>query len=59
MQDDERWKELCAQAAVEKDPVKLSKLVNEICRLLDRRNEQLQSKRLGNRQQDQHKNENP
>jgi hypothetical protein len=30
-----RWKELCAQAAVEQDTEKLLKLVTEINRLLD------------------------
>jgi len=30
----ERWKELCAQAAVEKDPERLINLVNEINELL-------------------------
>lgn len=33
MENDERWKELCSQAAVEKDPVKLIELVNEVNRL--------------------------
>jgi hypothetical protein len=31
---DERWKELCRQAAVEKDPQRLSELVREITNLL-------------------------
>ena len=31
---EERWRELCARAAVEKDPEKLMKLVEEISRLL-------------------------
>lgn len=31
----QRWRELCAQAAVEQDPQKLLKLVTEINRLLD------------------------
>jgi hypothetical protein len=31
----ERWKELCAQAAGEKDPDKLIALVQEINRILD------------------------
>ena len=34
-EDEERWKKLCAQASVEKDPVKLIELVDEINRLLD------------------------
>ena len=40
---EQRWKDLCAQAAVEKDPVKLSQLVSEIMRLID-----LQQKRAKN-----------
>ena len=32
---EERWRELCAQAAVEPDPQKLMELVKEISRLLD------------------------
>jgi len=32
---EERWRELCAQAAVEQDPQKLMELVKEISRLLD------------------------
>jgi len=32
--NNERWRELCAQAAVEQDPQKLMKLVREISRLL-------------------------
>ena len=32
---DERWRQLCAQAAVEQDPQKLMDLVKEISRLLD------------------------
>ena len=31
----ERWRELCAQAAVEHDPKKLIALTTEICRLLE------------------------
>lgn len=31
---DERWRELCAQAAVEQDPKRLLELVTEITRLL-------------------------
>lgn len=30
-----RWKELCAMAATEKDPTRLSQLVSEIMRLID------------------------
>jgi hypothetical protein len=32
---EERWRQLCAQAAVEQDPQKLMELVKEISRLLD------------------------
>ena len=32
---EERWRELCAEAAVEQDPQKLMELVKEINRLLD------------------------
>ena len=35
MTDPEKWKELCAQAAVEKDPKRLLELVQEINRILD------------------------
>ena len=35
--NNERWRELCAQAAVEQDPQKLVKLVREISRLLSLR----------------------
>lgn len=35
MEKSERWRELCAQAAVEKDPKRLMKLVAEISRLFD------------------------
>lgn len=31
---EQRWRELCAQAAVEQDPEKLMQLVTEITRLL-------------------------
>jgi hypothetical protein len=33
-ENEERWKELCAQAAREQDPVKLAELIGEINRLL-------------------------
>jgi hypothetical protein len=36
-QPEERWKELCRQAAVEQDPQKLSQLVREINRLIEAR----------------------
>jgi predicted metal-dependent RNase len=37
--EDERWKQLCSQAAVERDPDKLMKLLQEINRLLDEKDE--------------------
>jgi hypothetical protein len=37
--EDERWKELCSQAAVERDPAKLMKLLEEINRILTEREE--------------------
>lgn len=42
MQDKtERWKELCAQAAVEQNPKKLLALVEEINELLKQKEQQL------------------
>lgn len=35
MTDREKWKELCARAAVEKDPQRLLELVQEINRILE------------------------
>jgi hypothetical protein len=35
MQKNQRWRELCALAAVEQDPKKLMELVAEISRLFD------------------------
>jgi len=35
MEKNQRWRELCAQAAVEKDPDRLMELVAEISRLFD------------------------
>jgi len=40
MQKNERWKELCAQAAIEQDPKKLMELVAEISRLFDLEHDQ-------------------
>jgi hypothetical protein len=40
---DERWKELCAQAAVERDPATLLALVKEINNLLEAREQSLNS----------------
>jgi len=37
----ERWMELCAQAAVERDPEKLNALVKEINRLLREKEDRL------------------
>jgi hypothetical protein len=37
----ERWQELCAQAALEQDPVKMIKLVKEINALLSDKQERL------------------
>lgn len=41
-QNAELWRELCAQAAVERDPVKLMQLVSEINRMLLEKEERLQ-----------------
>ena len=38
----ERWLQLCEQAAVEQDPDRLLKLVNEISRMLDEKNKRVQ-----------------
>jgi hypothetical protein len=38
----ERWLQLCEQAAVEQNPERLLKLVNEIVRMLDEKNERIQ-----------------
>jgi hypothetical protein len=40
----ERWRELCAKAAVEQDPQKLLELTAEITRLLDEKEQRLQQK---------------
>jgi hypothetical protein len=37
----ERWRELCEQAAIEQDPIKLSTLVAEIDRLLEEKQSRL------------------
>lgn len=39
----EKWMELCAEAAVEKDPQRLLDLVQEITRLLDERDKTKQA----------------
>jgi hypothetical protein len=36
-ENDDRWKALCSQAAIEKDPAKLMELVNEVNRLSKRK----------------------
>lgn len=41
-QTKERWLQLCEQAAVEQDPERLLKLVNEISRILDEKNQRVQ-----------------
>jgi hypothetical protein len=41
---EKRWRELCAQAAVEQDPEKLMELVTEITRLLAEEQERAKSK---------------
>ena len=41
MKDHGRWMELCRQASVEQDPVKLVELVKEINRLLDEKDARL------------------
>jgi hypothetical protein len=46
----ERWRELCARAAVEQDPDKLLELTREISRLLDEKQERLQKTRKGDGQ---------
>jgi len=41
-QNAERWRELCAQAAVEQDPIKLMQLIREINPMLLEKEERLQ-----------------
>ena len=43
MKNQEHWKELCAQAAVEQDPAKLIELSKEIIRLLDEKEARLKN----------------
>ena len=45
-ENEERWKDLCAQAAQEQDPVKLQLLVQEINRLLEGKRTRLEVNRL-------------
>lgn len=40
--DKERWRELCKQASVEKDPKKMLELIKEINRLLDEKQARLE-----------------
>jgi|HubBroStandDraft_6_1064221.scaffolds.fasta_scaffold109341_3 hypothetical protein len=40
----ERWRELCEQAANERDPAKLAELIAEINKLLEEKFERLQGK---------------
>jgi hypothetical protein len=42
--NDESWRQLCAQAAVEQDPTRLMELVAEINRLLAEKHKRLQVK---------------
>lgn len=42
---EQRWRELCAQAAVEQDPEKLMQLVTEITRLLGEAQERAKAKK--------------
>jgi hypothetical protein len=45
MQDEkaERWAQLCAQAAVEQDPTKLIRLITEINKLLEEKEQRLKA----------------
>ena len=42
---EQRWRELCAQAAVEQDPEKLMQLVTEITRLLGEQQERAKARK--------------
>jgi hypothetical protein len=42
---EQRWRELCAQAAVEQDPEKLMQLVTEITRLLGEEQERAKARK--------------
>ena len=48
MEDNERWKELCALASKEQDPDKLLALVEELNRLLDEREQRLRRNQSSN-----------
>ena len=43
----ERWFDLCQQAAVEEDPVKLLELITEINDILEEKEKRLQAERKG------------
>jgi hypothetical protein len=43
-QNEERWREVCEQVAVEQDPKKLVELTTEIYRLLEEKRRRLQRK---------------
>ena len=47
----ERWRELCEQAAVEQEPLKLMQLVAEINRMLLEKEERLQRQPQGAKKQ--------
>ncbi len=44
--NEERWREVCEQVAVEQDPKKLVELTTEIYRLLEEKRRRLQRRRL-------------
>jgi hypothetical protein len=44
--NEERWREVCEQVAVEQDPKKLVELTTEIYRLLEEKRRRLQRKLL-------------
>ena len=46
----ERWRELCAKAAVEQDPDELLELTRQISRLLEEKQERLLQQRKGDGQ---------
>jgi hypothetical protein len=43
-EEGERWVQLCEQAAIEQDPSKLMKLIEEINRLLEAKEQRLMKK---------------
>jgi len=48
LENENRWRELCKQAAVEQDPDKLRELTREIIRLLDKKKKRLEAARRRN-----------